>query len=466
MRLLLALALALGFALPSRAAERKNVLLLIADDLGMQVGCYGDTVAKTPNIDALAKTGTRFTNGFASVSSCSPSRAAILTGMPTHQNGQYGLAHATHNQYAFRNVKGLPALLGPAGYRSGVIAKLHVQPKEVFPFDVEIPGNGRNPVQIAEQTKKFVADCGEKPFFLLVGFTDPHRAAKGFANDMKFPPEVPVVKFDPKTVPVPYHLPDNAETRAELAEYYQSVARLDHGVGLVLKVLEDAKQLDNTLVIFLSDNGIPFPGAKTTLYDAGIHLPLVIRAPGQKAGVVSPAMVSWTDVAPTVLDWCSVKPTPAGKKDPVMPGRSMLPVLEQEKPAGWERVFASHQFHEITMYYPMRAVRTPTHKYILNLAHPLEYPSASDLWGSDMWQGVLKRGDKLMGQREVKAYLHRPKEEFFDLATDPNELNNLMLDKKWLADPANQALVATHKGWLAEWRKKTADPWLIKDEHE
>ncbi len=465
MRLLIAFALTLALALPAQAGP-KNVLLLIADDLGMQVGCYGDTVAKTPNIDALAKSGTRFTHGFASVSSCSPSRATLLTGMPTHQCGQYGLAHATHNASSFRTVRGLPALLAPAGYKSGVIAKLHVQPKEVYPFDVEVPGNGRNPVQIAEQAKKFIADCGDKPFFLLVGFTDPHRAAKGFANDLKFPAEVPAVKFDAKTLPVPYHLPDTADVRAELAEYYQSVARLDHGVGLVLKELEAAKQLDNTLVIFLSDNGIPFPGAKTTLYDAGLHLPLIVRKPGQKAGVACSAMASWTDITPTVLDWCGVKPEPVGKKPYELPGRSLLPLLEKPKPDGWDMVFASHQFHEVTMYYPMRAVRTRTHKYILNLAHPLEYPHASDLWGSDSWQGILKRGDKFMGKREVKAFLHRPKEELYDLERDPNELKNLLADEKWLADPANQVVVAAHKNWLAEWRKKTNDPWLIKDEHE
>jgi N-sulfoglucosamine sulfohydrolase len=118
------------------------------------------------------------------------------------------------------------------------------------------------------------------------------------------------------------------------------------------------------------------------------------------------------------------------------------------------------------MYYPMRMVRTRTHKYILNLAHPLDYPFASDLWGSAMWQGVIKRGDKFMGKREVKAYVKRPKEEFYDLSKDANELNNLMLDEKWLAVPANQVLVAAHKNWLTEWRKKTNDPWLVKDEHE
>lgn len=458
-RLVASLTLTLALALPAAAAP-KNVLLLIADDLGMQVGCYGDPVARTPNIDALAKAGTRFANGFASVASCSPSRATILTGLPTHACGQYGLAHATHNQHSFRAVKGLPALLAPAGYRSGVIAKLHVQPKEVYPFDVEVQNNGRNPVPIAAEVKKFLAGTGDKPFFLLVGFTDPHRAAKGFANDGKYPADVPAVKFDPKTVPVPYHLPDRPEVRAELAEYYQSVSRLDDGIGRVLKELDAAKKADDTLVVFLSDNGIPFPGAKTTLYDSGVHLPLVVRKPGQKAGVVNEAMVSWTDIAPTILDWCGVKPEPAGKKAVPMPGKSFLPILGQGTADGWNTVYGSHQFHEVTMYYPMRSVRTPDYKYVLNLAHPLEYPSASDLWGSDTWQGVLRRGDKLMGAREVQAFLHRPKEELYDLKADPNELTNLA------ADPAHAKALAELRGKLAGWREKTSDPWLVKDTHE
>jgi N-sulfoglucosamine sulfohydrolase len=466
LRSLLALALTLAFTLSASAAERKNVVLLIADDLGMQVGCYGDKAAKTPNIDALAKTGTRFTMGFASVSSCSPSRATILTGLPTHACGQYGLAHATHNQHTFRNVQSLPAYLAPAGYRSGVIAKLHVQPKEVYPFDIEVQNNGRNPVAIAAAVKKFLAETGEKPFFLLVGFTDPHRAVKGFANDGKYPAEVPAIKFDPKSLPVPYHLPDEPEVRAELAEYYQSVARLDDGVGRVMKELAAAKRLDDTLVIFLSDNGIPFPGAKTTLYDAGVHLPLIVRKPGQKEGVVNSAMVSWTDIAPTVLDWCSVKQQPVGKKGVAMPGKSFLPILEENGDEERRIVYGSHQFHEVTMYYPMRMVRTPRFKYILNLAHPLEYPSASDLWGSDMWQGVLKRGDKLMGSRPVKSFLHRPKEEFYDLSTDPNELTNLLEKANAMDDRRTRINYEAMKSYLAAWRENTNDPWLIKNQHE
>src|SRR5262249_53613506 len=181
---------------------------------------------------------------------------------------------------------------------------------------------------------------------------------------------------------------------------------------------------------------------------------LVIRRPGQRSGVVTSAMASWTDITPTILDWTGVKP-PAN-----LPGRSLLPVLEQEKPDGWDVVYGSHQFHEITMYYPMRMVRTRTHKYILNLASALEYPHASDLWGSATWQGILTRGDKMMGQKSVDAFLHRPKEELYDLTADPNELKNLA------ADPAQAKLLDEMRTKLAAWRKQTNDPWLLKDQHE
>ena len=430
------------------AAAPKNIVFLVADDLGRQVGCYGDAVAKTPNIDALAASGTRFVNAFASVSSCSPSRATMLTGVPTHTNGQYGLAHGTHNSHSFRNVKGLPALLASAGYRSGVVAKLHVQPKEVYPFDAEIADAGRNPVSVAEKARKFIQDAAGKPFFLHIGYTDPHRTAKGFGNDNKYPATVPNAKFDPAKLPVPYHLPDVPEVREELAEYYQSVARMDHGIGLMMKVLEETKTLEDTLIVFLSDNGIPFPGAKTTLYDAGIHLPLIIKKPGQKAGVVSDAMVSFTDLVPTALDWAGIA------KSTILPGRSLLPILEQPKPEGWDEVYASHQFHEVTMYYPMRVVRTRTHKLILNLAHELEYPSASDLWESPTWQGVLKRNDAMMGQRPTKDFLHRPKVELYDIVADRNELKNRA------DEPGMKAIHDELLKKLTAWRSKTNDPWL------
>src|SRR5262249_18466998 len=177
---------------------------------------------------------------------------------------------------------------------------------------------------------------------------------------------------------------DQPEVRQELADYYQAVSRLDHGVGLMLETLRKAGRAEDTLVIFLSDNGIPFPGAKTTQYDAGLHLPLIISSPAQEQrGLTNAAMVNWADITPTILDWARVQ-------SPALPGRSILPILEKKAPKGWDIVFGSHVFHEVTNYYPMRTMRTRTHKYILNLASPLDFPFASDLYYSKTWQGILR----------------------------------------------------------------------------
>jgi N-sulfoglucosamine sulfohydrolase len=452
-RWLLAVAAVLAGLLNEVRAEspRHNVVLLIADDLGLDLGCYGNKVIQSPNIDALAGHGTRFSNGFACVSSCSPSRATIYTGMQSHFCGQYGLQHATHNASTFRNVQSLPRILKAAGYRSGIIAKVHVQPKEVYPWDEEVPGNGRNVPLMAEQARKFIQDSGDKPFLLVMGYTDPHRAAKGFGNAVK---DVPDITYDPAKVELPYFVPDQPDARADLADYYRSATRLDYGIGLVMKMLKELGSLDDTLVIFLSDNGIPFPGAKTTLYDAGLHLPLIIKAPGCKGGVVCNAMASYTDIAPTILDWM-------GLKQPVaMQGRSLLPILEQENPAGWDEVFGSHQFHEITMYYPMRMIRTRTHKYILNLAHELPFPTAQDLYDGLTWQGILKRNDTMLGHRSLDQYLHRPMEELYDLRSDPNELKNVA------ADPQQAEVLADLRKRLRAWQERTQDPWLVKYKHE
>lgn len=447
-------ALSFLWTAPLRAADRpaRNVVLLIADDLGFQLGCYGNKQIRTPNIDALAKNGVRFTNAFAAVSSCSPSRATLYTGLYTHANGQYGLAHGEHHFHSFDKVRSLPALLKSNGYRTGIIGKIHVLPKSVYPFDVEmvkdLAGN-RNVAAMGEQARRFLRDSGDKPFALVVGFSDPHRSAKGFGNETKYR-GVKEVSYEPAEVTVPYFLSDKPEVRRELAEYYQSISRLDRGVGFVLDALKETKHADDTLVVFLSDNGPPFPGAKTTLYDPGVHLPLIVASPTQKRrGGVNKAMVSWIDILPTLLDWTGTK------APPTLTGRSLLPILDEENPTGWDVVYASHQCHEVTMYYPMRMIRTRTHKYIRNLAHKLDYPIAADLYDSPMWQGILQRGDKMMGDRRVEDFLHRPLEELYDLEADPHELKNVA------AAPASAEVLKDLRARLLKWQRETRDPWLI-----
>lgn len=446
-------ALAFGseaFAQGKAAARPKHVLMLIADDLGLTLGCYGDPVAKTPNCDKLAAKGVRFTRAYATVASCSPSRATIYSGLFTHQNGQYGLAHAAHKQASHPWVQSLPNLLRAAGYWTGIIAKVHVLPQSAYDWEAEIKSAGRNPVELAKKSREFIGKREKRPFFLVVGFTDPHRAAVGFGNE-PFAKDPHRVTFDPKKVPVPAHLPDCPEVRRDLAEYYESVARFDRGVGLILQELQESGELENTLILVLSDNGIPFPGAKTTLYGAGTHLPLIVSAPGHREkGVANPTLASWVDLAPTVLDWTGAK----GPKY-ALPGRSLMPLLARETPGENDAVFGSHQMHEITMYYPMRSIVTNRHKLIVNLDHKKDFPFPSDLWASPSWQAVRKEGLKTMGKRSVDGFLQRPKEELYDLSTDPDEVNNLA------SDPSRAEVLADLRRRLRAWQDATNDPWQI-----
>jgi N-sulfoglucosamine sulfohydrolase len=445
MRWLFALLLAISLTPAARAqAPKRNVVLMIADDLGRDLGCYGNTAIRTPHLDGLAKKGSLFPRAYATVSSCSPSRSTILTGLFTHQNGQYGLHHPPHSQQTHAWVQGLPALLRAAGYWTGLIGKYHVGPDSVYNFESLNTKVGRDVALMARQARAFVDKSGQRPFFLYYAFHDPHRAGKGFANEK----EGAELRYDPNKVIVPAHLPDTAEVRRDLADYYQSVSRMDRGVGLLLEMLRETGHLEDTLIIFISDNGIPFPGAKTTLYNAGIQLPLLVAGPGVPQGRTNNTLVSYIDLVPTILDWTKTK-GPSYK----LSGRSLVPILGQEQAGG--AVFGSHQMHEITMMYPMRTIVTDRYKLLINLTPDREFPLSSDLWGSPSWQGLRSRGDKMMGRRSVAAFLHRPKEELYDLTKDPDELTNLA------AEPAQAETLAELRRRLRAWQAETNDPWQI-----
>lgn len=424
---------------------------MIADDLGLHTGAYGDSQARTPNLDALASEGVRFTHAFCTTASCSASRSVILSGLQNHSNGQYGHAHSVHNMSYLPRVKPVPSLLKDAGYRTGVIGKLHVNPPGRFRWDLLSEGGQRDVTGMADRARQFIQASGSAPWYLHMGFADPHRANQGFANqDYRGVKRTP---FDPANIKVPSFLPDNAAARGEVAEYYEASNRLDQGIGMMMNVLRETGQLDNTLVVFISDNGMPFPNAKTNVYDAGSRLPMIVRHPGQsKRGLVNEAMVSWTDLAPTFLDWSG-----AAAPDYPLHGRSWLPVLEQERPAAWDHVFYSHTFHEITMYYPIRGIRTRRYKYLRNLHPGIEFPHASDLWGSKTWQSLIPGGPEArLGQRRVQDYLYRAPFELYDLEKDPDELNNLArsASHKQVFDDLHKR---TH-----EFRKRTGDPWLAQ----
>jgi N-sulfoglucosamine sulfohydrolase len=371
----------------------------------------------------------------------------------THQNGQYGLQHATHKQECYSWVQGLPNLLRTTGYFTGLIGKFHTGPDSSFQWHrLMTKTKGRDPQSFAQHAREFIKESNKKPFFLVVGYQDPHRAAKGFGNE-PFAGDPKEVKYDPKTVNLPYYLPDSDEARKDWAQYLQSISRMDRGVGLIIDALREAGQLDDTLIIFISDNGPPFPGAKTTLYETGIHLPMLIVGPGMPTGRTNQALVSYIDLTPTILEVAGAK-TPSYKQTKLI-GKSLLKIAKDDNAKGWDAVFGSHQFHEITMYYPMRTIVTSKYKLIANLDHEKAFPFASDLWGSPSWQHVRTNNLKMMGERSVAAYMHRPSEELYDLSEDPKELKNLA------ADPNHGKTLGELRERLRAWQVETSDPWTI-----
>jgi N-sulfoglucosamine sulfohydrolase len=479
----------------AQAADR-NIVLFLTDDQSPDAGCYGNPVIKTPNLDRLAAEGVLFPHAFCTTASCSASRSVILTGLHNHANGHYGHEHAYHKFSSHRWVASLPVMLSRLGYRTARIGKHHNAPEDVYYFETKLRGNGRSPVEMADNCRDFIAADDPRPFFLLFASADPHRGG-GIVEDSVHRPDrfgnrppgqsypgVEEVVYDPDEVVVPPFLPDTATCRAELAQYYQSISRVDQGLGRLMELLKAAGKWDSTLVLFTSDHGMAFPGAKTTVYEGGLRVPFVLRNPYENArGHLNLALVSLIDAAPTLLDFAGgfdgqtgtvvaqaaelvgAEGTEANEPRVHRPyrlhGRSLLPILGQKNPAGWDVVYASHTFHEVTMYYPMRVIRDRHYKFIWNIAHPLPFPFASDLWAASTWQAQYRRGsDAPYGRCTVGEYIHRPKFELFDLQADPEERTNLA-DNPGLADRMEH-----YKARLRQFQTETDDPWVLKWDYE
>jgi len=260
----------------------RNLLLLVADDLGLEISGLGHQSVATPHLDQLLSKAAAFTQARTSVSSCSPSRAALLTGLPAHQSGMYGLHHSVHHFSSFERVRSLPGILAAANLTTGIIGKKHVGPEQVFPFHFSqteennhINQVGRNITYMAGLARQFLSSVADQQFLLYIGFHDPHRCGhtapelglfcekfgSGEAGGGVIPDWRPSW-YTPDQVSVPDWLPDTAATRADLAAQYTAISRLDQGVGLMLAELKAAGRQDDTLIIFTSDNGIPFPLGK------------------------------------------------------------------------------------------------------------------------------------------------------------------------------------------------------------
>lgn len=484
-------------------SKRRNVLLIIADDAGFETEVYNNSVVQTPHLRSLAQRSVVFSNAFASVSSCSPSRSTILTGLPQHQNGMYGLHQGVHNFNSFDGVRSLPLLLKQANINTGIIGKKHVGPGSVYPFDFAYTEEnssvlqvGRNITRIKLLVHKFFQTHKEeaferrqkrgdnrdnlrdeeRPFFLYVAFHDTHRCGHSqpqygafcekFGNGEKGMGRIPdwtPEYYKPEQVKVPPFVPDTPAARADLAAQYTTVSRLDQGIGLVLQELRDAGYENNTLIIYSSDNGIPFPNGRTNLYRSGTAEPMLVSSPEHRErwGDTSQAYVSLLDITPTILDWFSIPypsySLPGSPTTPVhLTGRSLLPVLVTE-PSSWHTIYASQSLHEVTMYYPTRSIHQGAYHLLHNLHYRMPFPIDQDLYVSPTFQDLLNRtrlSEPTHWFKSLEQYYYRERWELYDFRADPLEARNLV------SDPSYSAVLESLRQSLQKWQWETGDPWV------
>lgn len=438
-------------------AQRKptlNILLLTVDDMNWNTpNCFGGRVpGLTPNIDKLAAEGMRFERAHVTIAVCQPCRSSLMTGRYPHRNGAEGF------QPIRTNTPTLQEQLHTAGYFLGIFSKTeHLQPSAKFHWDVHKPqkemGRGRVPQRYYEEAKAFFVRAREqgKPFFLMANSDDPHRPYAGSADEKRafgstsdFTREV-----KPEDAWVPPFLPDIPGVRQELAEYYTSSHRADQSVGAVLKALDESGLAGNTLVMFLSDNGIALPFAKTNCYLHSTKTPWIVRWPG----VVKPGLVNredfilGNDFLPTVLDAAGLAPL-AG-----VDGKSFVPVLRGQRQPSRDRVFTV--FHETSAHirYEMRCLQEARYGYIWNAWYDGKTKFRGNGQAGLSWKAMVDAAasDKAIAER-VRLFELRAPEELYDFADDPDGLRNLA------ADPSRKRELDRMRNLMAAHMEKVEDP--------
>lgn len=403
--------------------KRPNILYLHSHDTGRFIQPYGHAVP-TPHLQHLAEQGMLFRQAFCAAPTCSPSRAALLTGQCAHSSGMIGLAH---RGFVLRdNKQHLLHTLRDAGYCSVLAGVQHVA-KEAGQIGYDrILGRDHSAAKVAPAAAQFLRDAPRQPFFLDAGFFETHREfpAPGPAEDMRF------------CLPPP-PLPDTPEVREDVAAFKASARLLDGGIGAVLKALDSSGLAEKTLVICTTDHGIAFPGMKCNLTDHGLGVLLIMRGPGGfSGGKVCDALVSHIDLFPTLCKLLGLG------KPPWLQGRSLLPLLRGAEEIN-EELFAEVTYH--AAYEPQRAVRTRRWKYIRrydergrpNLPNCDDSPS-KDVFLRHRWR-----------ERAVA------KEELYDLVFDPHEARNVA------GEPAAQPVLRDLRRRLERWMRRTSDPLLL-----
>ncbi|MCL2646942.1 MAG: sulfatase [Phycisphaerales bacterium] len=459
----------------SAANQRLNVLLLTVDDMNYDTPNFAGGIAPdvTPNLDALAKQSLRFVNAHVTVAVCQPSRQTLMTGRYPHRSGSVGFVPIN------ADCPTLQESLNAAGYDLGIIGKVsHLRPYEKYHWDYRQDADdlnmGRDPQRYYETAKEFFTKvkADNKPFFLMANSHDPHRPFAGSLRDiqsnlapatlkrasgepgdavtpMKHP--APARIYKPEEVRVPGFLPDLPNVRKEVAQYASSCHRADESIGAVLRALRESGLEDNTVIFFLSDNGMSFPFAKQNCYLTSTRTPLFVKWPGHtKPGVNTQDFVTGIDFMPTVLDIVNV-PAPAG-----MDGRSYVPLLNGQKQENRNNVFTVYDAAvNPKNSFPMRCVQDQHFGYIYNDWAGKSTYTADGL--SDLTFNAMKEAaktDSAIANR-VEFCLHRVPEELYDLEHDPACLHNL------INDPAYKSQVASYRQQLLTWMRDVKDPYAV-----
>ncbi len=431
-----------------------NVLLITADDLGVQVGCYGDGAARTPHLDAMAKRGRLFENAYVAQASCSPSRSAMFTGIYPHANGQYGLVNGGFTLHEPLRSQTIPALLKKAGYHTAILGKLHVAPEDSFPFDVRLKSDMRDVKAATQMAGQFIRES-QGPFFFMVNFADPHvmgrsprPPAEAFPTRYKGIPDSPLKVGE--VPPFPFQQVDTSEQMTRVTQYYNAVSRLDAGLGMLLAELEASGKAPQTLVLFVGDHGPPFVRGKTSCYEGGVKVPLLALWPGVfTPGERTPALVSTVDLLPTILD-ATGQALPSN-----LQGRSLRQTLEP--PQHRQYLATEFHFHGSMPFTPRRTLRDSQYKLI----HNLLAGKARVVTGVDGDAALaMVRAGVLAGTPVGEAFerlADPPEYELYDLKADPWEFVNLA-DK-----PEHAGVLKRLQTALMEWRHDTKDPLLTSD---
>ncbi len=413
--------------------NRPNVILFIGDDISVDdFGCYGHPTIRTPHVDKLAQSGVRFTNAYLTTSQCSPTRCSLITGRYPHNTG----APELHMELP-EGQRMFPQEMRKVGYYCTQAGKWHLGEyakqafDNVYETELDDPGGENRWVRCLQERPK------DQPFFFCFSSDDAHRG---------WQPVEEVKKHDPKDVIIPPYMVDSPTTRADLAKYYDEVSRLDYYVGAVVEELKNQDELDNTIIIFIADNGRPFPRCKTWLYDSGIKTPLIISYPkglGKKRTVCN-SLVSAIDIAPTILDLVG------GKSPETIQGKSFKYLLENPQKTICEYVFAERNWH--TQRSHERMVRWKNWVYIRNsypelnqfLVVQRDFPAFKDV------VELNKQGQLTDAQKDL-LLAPRPAEQLFNLDNDPEQLNNLVQQNEHKQVLEHLCQV------LDEWQDRTGD---------